>query len=296
MLLPNPAVDERALGELVAAHYGAVPTRLRFAPVGGDGWHYRCPPFWVSVRRDRQGHVPAAYAAAGELARGGLVFVLAPLPDAAGRVVHRLGVLPVVVLPLLEGATLDDGGARDGDGRAVADLCARLHAARCATPLPAERYALPFAAELRAGLAAAGDAGAHTGPYGERLRDLVARNRGHLGELAAEADEVAAACRADPTPPVLTHGEPSGNNVLRDAGGGLHLLDWGDLAYGPPERDWHALADYGLRLPARPSFARFYELRWILSEVAEYVARFAAPHAGTAEDAHEWEELGGYLR
>jgi hypothetical protein len=41
MLLPNPAIDERALGELVAARYGADPARLRFAPVGGDGWHYR---------------------------------------------------------------------------------------------------------------------------------------------------------------------------------------------------------------------------------------------------------------
>lgn len=59
MLLPNPAVDERALAALVAERYGADPTGLRFVPVGGDGWHYRCTPFWVSVRRDRQGHVPA---------------------------------------------------------------------------------------------------------------------------------------------------------------------------------------------------------------------------------------------
>jgi hypothetical protein len=169
------------------------------------------------------------------------------------------------------------GGARDEDLHAVADLCERLHAARCSTAVPAEQYELPFAAELRAGLAAARTAGVNAGPYGAQLHDLVARNRGRVNDLMAEVDEIAVACQADPAPTVLTHGEPGGNNVLRDVAGRLHLLDWGDLAYGPPERDWGALATYGLRLPARPTFARFYTLRWILSEIAECVARFAAP-------------------
>jgi spectinomycin phosphotransferase len=287
-LLALRELAERALAALVAERYGADPAGLAFVPVGGDGWHYRCPPFWVSVRRDRQGHVPNAYAAAGELARGGLEFVLAPLPDSAGRVVHRLGPFPVVVLPLNDGATLDDTGMGEDDLRAVAALCERLHAATCATPLPTERYELPFAAELRDGLAAAERAGVHTGPYGERLRDLVARNRDGVAALIAEMGALASACRADPAPLVLTHGEPSGNNVLRDAAGRLYLVDWGDLAYGPPERDWSALVPYGLKLPVRPQFARFYKLRWILGEVGEYVARFAAPHEGNAEDAHKW--------
>lgn len=295
MLLPNPALDERALGQLVAARYGADPARLRFVPAGGDGWHYRCPPFWVSVRRDRQGHVPAAYAAAVELARAGLEFVLAPLADAGGRVIHHLGAFPVTVTPLIEGATLDETGVGEGEARAVVALCERLHAARCATPLPTERFELPFGAELHAGLAAARDAGRHTGPYGERLRGLVARNREAIEAMVAEIGAVAASCRADPTPPVLTHAEPAGNNVLRDPAGRLYLVDWGDLAYGPPERDWSALAGYGLDLPLRPAFARFYELRWILGEIAEYVARFAAPHSGDAEDDEKWEELGRYL-
>jgi len=90
ILISGPSrTGKTTTAELLAARYGAEPSRLEFVPVGGDGWHYRCRPFWVSVRRDRQGHVPAAYAAAGELARAGLEFVLAPLPDEEGRVVHR---------------------------------------------------------------------------------------------------------------------------------------------------------------------------------------------------------------
>ena len=37
MLLPNPSIDERALGELVAAHNDGNPDQLRFAPADGDG-------------------------------------------------------------------------------------------------------------------------------------------------------------------------------------------------------------------------------------------------------------------
>jgi spectinomycin phosphotransferase len=289
-------VDERALGRLVAGRYGGDAAGLRFVPVGGDGWHYRCPPFWVSVRRDRQGHWPPAYAAAGELARGGLEFVLAPLADSEGRVVHSVGRFPAVVLPLVEGVTLDESGYDEGDARRVAEMCERLHGARCETPLPVERYELPFKAGLREGLVAAESAGRDTGPYGEAVRDLVLRNRGAIVAMVEEVGEVAAACRADATPLVLTHGEPGGGNVLRSADGRLYLIDWGDLAYGPPERDWYAISGLGLDLPMRREFRRFYALRWKLGEIAEYVARFAAPHAGSAEDEEKWGELGTYLR
>ena len=51
-----------------------------------------------------------------------------------------------------------------------------------------------------------------------------------------------------------------------------------------------------LDLSIRPAFARFYALRWVLSEGAKYVARFAAPHIGTAEDTHKWVELMRYVQ
>src|SRR5439155_26059600 len=123
----------------------------------------------------------------------------------------------------------------------VARMCGRLHAARCATPLRAETFDLPFLDELRSGLEGATLAGPHCGPYGEALRALIARNRGAIIEMVGEIDALAAACRADPYPFVLTHGEPNPGNVLRDTAGRLYLIDWGDLQYGPPERDWTSL-------------------------------------------------------
>jgi hypothetical protein len=295
MLLSNPDVDERALAELVAERYGTDSSEITFAPVGGDGWHYRCPPFWVSVRRDRQGHNPAAYRAARELLEAGCEFVLAPLADHAGQVVQHLGRFPVLVLPLVEGATLFKTSVRPGEAEEIARMCRRLHAASCATPLSAETYDLPFADELRRGLDASNRAGLHRGPYGEALRQLMTRNRGAVEAMISEIAELADVCRADPTPMVLTHGEPDPGNVLRDLSGRLYLIDWGDLQYGPPERDWTSLAGLGLDLPAREQFSRFYRLRWDLGEIAEYTARFSAQHSGSLEDDDRWQELRLYL-
>ena len=95
---------------------------------------------------------------------------------------------------------------------------------------------------------------------------------------------------------MLTHGEPNSGNVLRDRSGRLYLIDWGDLTYGPPERDWTSLGDLGIALPAREPFTRFYQLRWDFGEIAEYTARFAAPHVGSAEDDDRWRELLRYLQ
>jgi hypothetical protein len=75
----------------------------------------------------------------------------------------------------------------------------------------------------------------------------------------------------------------------------LLLLDWGDLLIAPPERDALSLRSLGIAPPARRDVLRFYELRWILSEVAEYVSRFTSPHAGDAEDIEKRRELARYL-
>lgn len=103
------------------------------------------------------------------------------------------------------------------------------------------------------------------------------------------------ACRGDAGGFVLTHGEPAPPNVIVSAEGQLLLLDWGDLLWAPPERDALGLAEVGIDTPGRSHVKRFYELRWVLGEVAEYVARLTDRHEGTAEDAEKRRELARYL-
>jgi len=66
--------------------------------------------------------------------------------------------------------------------------------------------------------------------------------------------------------------------------------------WGPPERDWsHVERTLFVAPSCRPSFRRLYDIRWILSEVAEYASVLAEPHAGDDDDRAMWDRLTRYL-
>ena len=288
----DPTIDVSAVVDLLSGQYGYHGRDPEFLPLGADSWCFRAESLWVSVRRDREGHVPEAYEAAVELDEQGCDFVLAPLRGADGRVVHHAGRHPVVVAPFRSGETLHAQSV--GDNEAVAAILAELHAASVAVRLPREDYRFPFRRELEDALSIARAQDTHAGPYSGRVQRLVRAHRSYLEAIIEEADTIAEQCRTDVAPLVLTHGEPNGN-ILRAADGHLDLFDWGSLALGPPERDWWDFEHLPAAVVVRPRYRRFYELRWILGEVAEYVWRFVHAHGGDSDDEWMFEELCMYF-
>lgn len=295
MLLPDPSIDVGSLAHLLAVEFDAGDLRPTFVPAGGDSWCYRAGPWWVSVRRDRQGHFPENYEAARELRDAGYEFVLAPTRGRSGHVVHSVSGRPVVVTEFVEARANYREGLAPAHRQELARAVTELHAARVSADVRSESFDLPFADELEGALARA-TAGSHTaGPLGSDVSDLVSRNGARIGDWREEIAVCQQRCRASPGELVLTHGEPEPPNVLITPDDELLLLDWGDLLRAPPERDSLSLRKLGIAPTARRDFLRFYELRWILSEVAEYVSRFTSPHEGNAEDLEKRAELSRYL-
>jgi spectinomycin phosphotransferase len=295
VLLPDPSIDIGALSQLLTAEFDAGQLNPMFVPAGGDSWCYRAGPWWVSVRRDRQGHFPANYEAARELRDAGYEFVLAPARGRSGRVVHTVGGRPVVVTEFVE----QRPNSRDGLTRTqLAELSGAvdaLHAARVSADVGSETFDLPFADELDHGLAFAVAGGDAAGPLGNDVSLLVRSNGPRITDWREEIAVLQERCRTSAMEFVLTHGEPEPPNVIITSDGELFLLDWGDLLRAPPERDALSLRSLGIEPPARRDVLRFFELRWILSEVAEYVSRFTSPHEGNAEDLEKRRELARYL-
>jgi spectinomycin phosphotransferase len=295
MLVANTSIDPASLAALVAREYGGTTQPVFVPGAGGDSWCYRAGDWWVSVRRDRLGHVAAAYDAARELCDHGFEFVLAPARGRGGRVVHDVDGRPVVVFPYVQGTSLHPGPASRADAAAIGRMVERLHAGSVAVELPVETFEVVFADELTEGIEVARRGAADAGPYGSTVSTLIRANEQRLDVWREEMASVIATCRSNPGEFVLTHGEPDGGNVMAAAGDGLLLMDWGALQWAPSERDARSLRELGLPTSARPAFLRYYELQWILSEVAEYVSRFVHPHAGDAEDEEKWAELLKYL-
>jgi spectinomycin phosphotransferase len=292
MKTENPSIELAAITDLLADQYGESLPSLVFTPVGGDSWCFRAGSLWVSVRRDRQGHAAESYEAAAELSEQGLHFVLAPLRGKDHHVVHRVSDYPVVVSPFVAGSTLH--ATTPHEVNAVASLVSQLHSASVRTPAPHEDYRFPFQDELEQALSLATSHDPESGPFSQRTHRLIHAHRAYLDALQAEARHLASYCRSQAGEPVLTHGEPNGN-VMQTDDGRLLLFDWGTTALGPPERDWWVFPSNNNSISCRPEFTRFYELRWILGEIAEYTWRFMHQHVGDIDDASMWDELCIYF-
>lgn len=296
MRLPDPTIDELALLSLVAELYGGDGGHLDFQPVGGDSWSYRVDDWWVSVRRDRQGHVPQAYEAARDLRESGLDFVLSPEAGRNGEVVQRLGSRAVVVFRHRAGRPIFPEEATLEQAMLAELMVASIHQAHVTRELPRETFRLQFADDLTDAISRAADGAGRSGPYGESVTRLVRRNRGRLASLMEEMRVCQTTCRRRQPRFVLTHGEPNRGNLFVTEDGRLLMMDWGDLAWAPPERDLVMRPDFGLPRRGDESLLRFYELRWVLSEISEYLARFVRPHTGDEEDQAMWQELLLYLQ
>ncbi|MER7014994.1 phosphotransferase [Saccharopolyspora sp. NPDC000359] len=294
MLTRNSSVHPAELLALAAEQFGVRAPAAEFVPRGEDSWAYRIGPLWVSVRRDLDGHHPAAYEAAWQLHQAGLEFVVAPLAGADGRVVHHVGGHPVVVFPHLDAVALPTSAADlDGHRSQVQDMVGLLHRSTVDAdlPLPREDFTLPFAERMDRALRAATGEMPSRGPYGNAVREVVLRNHHALESVRRTVTEVGESCAGAGVAPVLTHGDPSPDNVIVHRGR-LFVVDWGGLTWAPPERDWYNVArTFGSAPPGRDDVVDFYRIRRILSEITEYVGRFAHPHSGDADDQAMWRRL-----
>jgi hypothetical protein len=236
----------------------------------------------------------AAFETARSLRESGLDFVVAPLPDVAGRAIRRLGdSFSVTVFPFLEGGTGAFGSYRsEADRDAVRGLIERLHqtpvgVAGLANP---EDFLLPTRPQLEAALAQL-DRPWTAGPYSEQTRQLL---RGVEPDLRAGLrlfDTLADQVRSDHRPWVITHGEPHAANIIWTADG-PRLIDWDTVLIAPASRDLWMLEPPGRPgLPGTDSAMLFYRLRWDLANIALFATGFRVPHENSADAAESWRNL-----
>jgi spectinomycin phosphotransferase len=235
--------------------------------------------------------------------RGGLAFVVAPLPTLGGETVRRIGPRHSIALfPYLDGAAGDFSDDISGAHRAdVVRLLAELHQSPPATSPVTRRVDLDFAG--RAGLEAAMndlDSTWRGGPFAEPARAWLAGHARDLGRLVTDFDRLMGAVAASDNAPVITHGEPHPGNILRSHGR-LVLIDWDTVALAPPERDlWLVATASGDEVALYAELTghqvsqvamSLYRLAWELTDVAAYIEQFRSPHQHSEDSQDAWHYL-----
>ena len=238
--------------------------------------------------------------------------VVAPRQSRWGECTRRYEQYTITVYPFVEGDPVEPGQQTEAYASGLASLLGAFHqlGRRLPFPIPKETFDYPFEAPILKALRTVEAPGQLANPVQEQLRELMLTHRSNIFTTLETMSQLAVEVRRLDLDSVFIHGDPNWANILVDRSGALHLLDWDDLALGPPEHDLVFFSD---RSPARfEAFLRqylainegarlhselfaFYHYRWTLQEIADYTTRILFRNVNPAEDEHNWAELQPYV-
>jgi len=313
-----PDLDSALIQEALLAKWGIYVDDLVYVPVGFGDHHWQASTvgkrYFVTLRDLRLDGRSGDRRQALELLErtfqavrrlksvARLEFVIAPIPDRRGELIAAVG--DAFALTVYD--WLDVEPATDGDGAVAAEFLARLHRGSREHPVDAvlENFQIPHRAALTNALANV-DRPWHHGPYADRSRAELFRHQEAVRSTLEDYDALVAKAAASTAGWCLTHGEPSGGNLVRDQSGACYLVDWESARIAPPERDLVQLPS-GDEAPARyreiasdaPPHAdllRLYRLWYALAETSVYLLQFRACHSEDPNMAESWQNFLTFL-
>lgn len=287
---PQHVADADVLA-LVRAHWVTDVDAVEHLAVGFGAHHWMAstsgaPRLFVTFDGLGQRHtapsLEAAYAAAAELAAGGLEFVVASLPNRHGDYTAALAHGMVSCTPWLVGEVAGPGPLGSAQlAQANGAALSRLHAATAPARISRWRpvVEVTFGEDIEVKVRDRWTGG----PYGERARSALARHTGSIHRWTAAYHRLARL--ASERVWVPTHGEPHSANQLVTAQS-VVFVDWESLKLAPRERDLRPLIDAGCADLVAPDWpmVEMFDLEWRLDELSEYSSWFSRPHDGTASD------------
>lgn len=296
--------------ELVVDH-------VDYLPVGHGSYHWLAsigerPAWFVTADRltaGRFSELDASARVARDLFDAGLAFLVAPVPDSGGELVHVIDqAWAVQVLPCVIGTSSahdlwDDGTWADPVEQArVASIVGRLHAYPAPDYLPRWDPTPPHWAQLNLALKTALRPSSAGSSFTERTHTLLKGNHHRVLALIQRYELLVAKIRADGDPWVLTHGEPDSDNVIRTEDGRMYLIDWTTAAVAPRERDLfdvlqgpgHVLDVYQQEAGPHPPRANALEmigLHWRLSHLGHDLALLLNARSAGDDLEQAWTRL-----
>lgn len=251
-MLNELELDKDGLRKVLSAMYGLRATALTFVPQGEVTYGYRADcqdgsRYFVKVYNDSRASRRSAARLPYTLAinralhdRGILPHVPYPVRARNGWLRGGFAGHPLVVYPFIEGVNPSDEVFHSAPmlGQ-LAEVVVRLHqaTAQLDMPLPQEDFTADFEADLLACLDALHQVDEGSTPGQQELAALILPREQGVRDRLARLYELGAWAKALAPEMVLCHTDIHRFNVLVDAAGELHLLDWETALVAPREHD-----------------------------------------------------------
>jgi spectinomycin phosphotransferase len=312
-----PALKRFPLANLICRSYGFEPSSIHHLPKGEDASGYSVADgqgekYFVRIQAlETAGGLERAYEAVSLINRKcSLPQIVQPLPTLEGTFACRHSDYVMAIFPFVEGATAWERGFTATELTKAAAFLARLHDCDAAGlgEQPQERFRVPFKAAIQQMLDAACDSEKKfANPQSAALGALLLSERSDILTTIERIESLGERLAALELRDVVTHGDPNLDNWLVDRQHNLHLVDWGEVALGPRERDmfafcsenfrafWEGYRHAGGARSVRLDVMAFYFYRWTFQEIACYGPELLFRHPSPSEARHASEKLSDYL-
>jgi Ser/Thr protein kinase RdoA (MazF antagonist) len=322
---PSPRISQHALGPALEGQYGLRGPRLIYlqrawiahcyAVDAADGRRYFLKAYddleqALSYTRDLAFYLSLSH----QLCAQQILPAACPLRARDGRLFVPLDGGLLILFDWIEGRLVEYGPLPDEILVRLGTLVGTLHTStpRIALPgAPREGFEIPFEEDLLRGLDDLSQVGAGNRAAQQTLQDLLVPRRDQVLALLDRLHGLQAAARAQNAEMVVCHTDLHGGNLILDAEGTLHILDWEGALLAPAEHDLYtfagdrrfeelfvpryreAWAHAGLQGTAEPDPTRlaFYMYRRNLEDLTDYVVRIMYEENGPAQDDEDLQGL-----
>ncbi len=301
-MLEKPALPDETLIACLHEHYGISAVDVAFLPIGNDAaaWVYRTEGeggerYFLKLKKGVLNE--ASLLVPHYLHNSGLAQVVAPLPASTGRLWAEAAGFTLIVYPFIAGEVGMEAGLSQSQWDTLGTVLRQLHSARLPAELAArvkrETFMPHWSAMVRT-LQAKIEAGDYAAPVERELAAFWTEKQAEITAIVQRAEALGQRLQAQAGAFVLCHADIHTANVLLDANGGLHIVDWDEVIFAPKERDLVFVgADntaegeaafffngYGDTTIDRAALA-YYRYEWVVQEIGDFGERvFLANETG----------------
>lgn len=303
-MLTRPDLADEIIIERLQSNYGINTHALTFLPVGNDAraWSFRVESgAGANFLKLRKGAVNrAALAIPHFLNSCGIDSVIAPLPTRSGQLFASADDFSLILFPFVHGASRWGMSLTSAQWREWGAIMRSIHSAPIPPALvadvPQEVFAVKWLDKIERVVRVLAQ-GEYEGEVAAAVAQVWRENaaiielcRGRYRSLGAQL------ARAAPEN-VICHADIHPANIIVDAAGEIHIVDWDEALLAPKERDLMFFIDDGRAPATTDAFLSgygdtsadllalaYYKYDWVIQELGDYGERVFLATDLTADD------------
>ena len=292
-MLTRPDLADAVIIERLQAHYGFAVRALDFLPVGNDAraWSFRIESnsgaYFLKLRKGAVNL--AALKLPHYLKSCGIDNVVAPLPTRASSLYAPAGEFSLMLYPYIDGASSWDMTLTSAQWRKWGAIMRSIHRASIPPALseivPQAVFACKWLDKID-GAERVLAQGEYEGETAAAVARIWRKNAAIIELCRRRYRSLGAKLRRAAPDLVICHADIHPANIIIDAAGEMHIVDWDEALLAPKERDLMFFIDdgrapdttdafmdgYGDRAVDRLALA-YYKYDWVMQELGDYGER-----------------------